>query len=138
MTTDRMKGTAAEAYVWMRLLEHGMVPYLPMLDAEGADAVVRTAGGRHVRVQVKSRGRPLPDTGSYGEQVKGLWWEPRTLAFDYLVIVLPLDTVGGYEAWVVPAKVVRDKLGEGRGDITLSRRLLRGVWAAYHEKWSLD
>ncbi len=132
-------GKAAEAYVWMRLLEHGMVPCIPMVDCDGFDALVRLIDGQCLRVQVKSRGEPLPSTGAYGEQVKSLWWDERekSLAFEYLVIVLPLQSTGGYEAWIVPADVVRSRLSD-RGDLTPSGKLLREEWAKYRESWNLS
>jgi len=132
-------GRAAEAYVWMRLLERGMIPCIPMVDCQGFDAIVRMADGQCVRVQVKSRGTPLPTTGAYGEQIKSLWWDKtdESLAFDYLVISLPLEGAGGYEAWVIPVEVVRGKLSKG-GDLTLSQKLLRGDWDIHRERWTLD
>ena len=131
-------GKAAEAYVWMRLLEHGMIPCIPMVDCEGFDALVRHTGGRYVRIQVKFRGESLPSTGAYGEQVKSLWWDSdeKSLAFEYLVIVLPLQSTGGYEAWIVPADVMRSRLSD-RGDLTPSGKLLREEWAQYRECWTL-
>ena len=123
-------GKAAESYVWMRLLEHGMIPCIPMVDCEGFDALVRLTDGRYVRIQVKSRGESLPSTGAYGEQVKSLWWDSdeKSLAFEDLVIVLPLQSTGGYEAWIVPADVMRSRLSN-RGDLTPSGKLLREDWA---------
>ena len=131
-------GKAAEAYVWMRLLEHGTVPCIPLVDCEGFDALVRLTDGRCVRVQVKSRGESLPSTGAYGEQVKSLWWDTveKSLAFDYLVIVLPSLGKDSCEAWVVPADVVRSRLSD-RGDLTPSGKLLREDWAQYRECWTL-
>jgi len=132
-------GKAAEAYVWMRLLEKGMIPCLPMVDCQGFDALVRMQDGRCVRMQVKSRGTPLPVAGPYGEQIKSLWWDRRdeSLAFDFLVITLPLETGGGYEAWAIPVEAVRPRLGKG-GDLTLSPKLLREDWGIYRECWRLD
>ena len=133
-----ISGKSAEAYVWMRLLEHGMIPCIPMVDCQGFDALVKLSDGRYVRLQVKSRGESLPSTGAYGEQVKSLWWheDEKSLAFDYLVIVLPLQSTGGYEAWVVPADIVRSRLSD-RGDLTPSGKLLREDWALYRECWTL-
>lgn len=130
------KAKAAEAYVWMRLLQHERVPYVPLADVEGVDLVVRTADEKFVELQVKSRDFPLPETGGYGYQLKALWRGENTLAFDYLVIVLPRNNPQEHEAWVVPEAEVRDHLSPG-GDLTLSRSLLRVKWAQYHEQWNL-
>ncbi len=132
-----LAGKAAEAYAWMRLLEHGMVPCLPLVDCQGFDALVRTSDGRCVRLQVKSRGEALPE--GYGNQIKKLWWKEtlKSLAFDYLVIVLASDGKEGHEAWVIPVDKVRPHVSEA-GDIALSRKLLQEEWIRYHERWSLE
>ena len=132
-----LAGKPEEAYVWMRLLQHGMLPCLPLVDCRGFDALVRLTDARCVRLQVKSRGEPLPATGGYGEQIKSLWWTEGVLGFDYLVIVLRLEGEDGYQAWVVPADVIQPRL-KSRGDLTLSRKLLRVDWARYRECWNLD
>ncbi|MEE9325459.1 MAG: hypothetical protein V3U90_07940 [Dehalococcoidia bacterium] len=130
------KGKVAEAYVWMRLLQHGPVPYVPLADIEGADLVVRTADKKLVKLQVKSRGFALPKTGGYGYQIKNLWRGENTLAFDYLVIVLPQNNPQEHEAWVVPKREVRRRLTP-RGDLNLTLKLLRQEWKKYHEQWNL-
>ena len=132
-----LAGKAAEAYVWMRLLEHGIVPCLPVVDCQGFDALVKTSDGRCVSLQVKSRGEPLPE--GYGNQIKGLWWDKteKSLAFDYLVIVLAVEGGEGHQAWIVPVDELRPCVSEG-GDLTLSHRLLQVAWAPYRENWAFD
>ncbi len=130
-------GKVAEAYTCMRLLQHGLIPCVPLIDCQGFDVLVRIPDGRYVRLQVKSRGEALPD--GYGNQIKKLWWSEteKSLAFDYLVIVLTLDGREGREAWVIPVDKVRPHVSEG-GDITLSPELLDEEWKRYEEQWSLD
>lgn len=130
-------GKAAEAYVWMRLLEHGMIPCIPLVDCEGFDALVKTPNGGCARVQVKSRGEPLP--GGYGNQIKALWWEKdkRSLAFDYLAIVARWEGKEGYVAWMVPTKEVENELTKS-GDLTLGKHRLEVDWNKYRECWDLS
>ena len=125
-------GKAAEAYVWTRFLEHGFVPYVPLLDVEGVDLIIRTREGEFFNLQVKSRGEPDP----YGLQIKKLWREEGKLAFDYLVIVVPLEDERGYESWIVPAREVKHRVSNA-GYITLKQDLLRQDWQQFHENWRL-
>ena len=125
-------------------MEHGMVSYLPMVDVSGVDVVVEPRNGKWAKLQIKSRGTPCPALGKgpYGEQIKSLWWDQhkKEVAFDYLVIVSPKTgpPQTGYEAWVVPKTVVNNRLKpEGRGDLTMSVRLMREEWQKYHEKWEI-
>ncbi|MCH8090414.1 MAG: hypothetical protein IH955_10435 [Chloroflexi bacterium] len=137
MTESLFIGKAAESYVWTRLLEHSYVPYVPLLDVKGVDLVVETPEGGFCKLQVKSRGFPLPEKGSYGEEIKDLWWTEGEVAFDCLVIVLPKNDSQGHEAWVVPALEVKEHLSSKGGDLTLSRRLLLQEWKQFHENWRL-
>ena len=130
------KGKAADHYASMRLLQNNMVPYIPVVDYAGVDLVVETSAGAFAKIQVKSRGFPLPERGSYGEQIKDLWWSEGIVAFDYLIIVLPKEEPGTYESWVVPASTVKERLSKG-GDLTLTVKLLREEWREYSEGWQL-
>jgi hypothetical protein len=115
----------------MRILAHDMVPYLPVSDSQGIDAIVRTEEGKTARLQIKSRGWPVSGE-DFGEQIKSL---PRDSSpFDFLIIVLPLGSEGGYEAWVVPDQVLQKRMSPS-GDLNLSRRLLREDWCKFHEAW---
>ena len=133
-STSRLaSGKAAEAYAWMRILQNNMVPYLPVLDVQGIDAIVRTGEDRIARLQIKSRSWPVSGEG-FGEQLKSL---PRgSSPFDFLVIVLPDDSQHGYEAWIVPEHHLQRRLSSS-GDLTMSRRLLREVWDRFHEAWEI-
>ena len=128
----------------MKLMEHDMVPYLPMVDVSGVDVVAETRNGKLAKLQIKPRGMPCPalGKGSHRVQIKSLWWGQykKEVAFDYLVIVLPKTgpPQTGYKAWVVPKTVVQNRLKpEGRGDLTMSVRLIREEWKKYHEKWEI-
>ncbi len=132
-TRPLVSSKVAEAYVWMRILENDMIPYLPVLDVQGIDAIVRTSADRITRLQIKSRGWPVSGE-DFGEQLKSL--PQGTSPFDFLVIVLPDDSLHGYEAWIVPEKELQERLSP-RGDLTMSRRLLRETWDRFHEEWDL-
>jgi len=134
--TRSSQGTACEAYVWMRLLEQGAIPCIPLVDCEGYDALVRLPQGGCARVQVKSRGEPFP--GGYGNQLKDLYWDKdkRSLAFDYLAIATTWEGKEGYVTWMVPSDEVERALTK-RGDLTLGRQRLETDWARYRENWDI-
>jgi len=113
MKQGLLSGKAAEAYVWTRFLEHGFVPYVPLLDVEGVDLIIRTRERKFFNLQVKSRGFPLPEKSSYGYQIKGLWWTEGEVAFDLLVIVLPKEDSQDHEAWIVPACKAKHRISNG-------------------------
>ena len=132
-TSQLTRGKAAEAYVWMRILQRHMIPYLPVLDVQGIDAIVRTGEDKIARLQIKSRDWPVSGE-DFGEQIKSL--PQGSSPFDFLVIVLPDDAKHGYEAWIVPTQDLQTRLSS-RGDLTMSRRLMRETWSSFHEAWEL-
>jgi hypothetical protein len=90
------KGKLGELYVFTKLLEKGAMPYLPMVDTKGIDAVVVRKDGTHVDIQVKVR---------QGEKSAGwfdLWdLQPR----DDLFIVGVIMTKEPPEVWIFPSEV---------------------------------
>lgn len=55
IVTTQAAGNIAELYVFNELLKRGAAVYIPLVD-EGVDAVVRTAAGRTIELQIKSSG----------------------------------------------------------------------------------
>lgn len=134
-TTVRLStGKRAELYVFQKLLDHDIVPYIPLVDVEGVDLLVKTAAHGYVGIQIKSRGILVTHTDFNGTQIKNLRRGAAHLSFDYLVIVLRQGTSGGYEAWVVPANGVAPELSQG-GDLNMSAHLLNFKWGGFKENW---
>lgn len=52
----QLGGKRAELFVIGELLKRGVVPYLPVVDVEGIDAVVHTPSGKLLAIQVKAAG----------------------------------------------------------------------------------
>ena len=124
-------GKSAETYVWMRLMQYNMVPYLPIMDVTGIDVIVETTKGHLAKLQVKSRGTRDP-----GEQIKNLRRGGNTLAFHFLVIVRPGETPESYEGWVVPRAEVEKRLTPG-GDLNLGVDPVPQGWDQYRERWDI-
>ena len=100
MNTDKqLQGKKAELTVFGKLLERGALPYLPLVDAEGVDAVVSVDGGRLLRIQVKAAG---VSGGKYPR-----WFQVQKLAvaddFFIFCVEAPNGAVG--DIWIFPAIV---------------------------------
>ena len=48
------KGKMAELAVFGELLKRGVIPYVPLVDIKGIDAIIRKDDGRLLEIQVKS------------------------------------------------------------------------------------
>ncbi len=100
MTTDRqVQGKKAELAVFGELLERGALPYLPLADVEGVDAIVSVEGGKLLRLQVKARGV------SGGRDSKWFRVQKLVVADDFFVLCVeaPQGVVG--DVWVFPSVV---------------------------------
>ena len=132
------KGKLGELYVFSKLIEMGAMPFLPIADIRGVDAVVRRKDGTCVEIQIKTTWPP--DQAGYFN-IRNL--QPR----DGLFIVCLIMGEELPEAWIIPSKVfteratVREKgsvhllsLGSGETKLERSRRekLLN-----YREAWHL-
>ena len=103
MNTDRqIQGKAAELAVFGALLQRGALPYLPLVDAEGVDAVASVAGNRLVRIQIKAAG---VSGGKYPQ-----WFQVQKLevARDLFVVCVeaPDGVVG--DMWIFPSVVFHE------------------------------
>ena len=90
------KGKLGELYVFSKLIEKGAMPFLPIADVKGIDAVVLRKDGTYVDMQIKT---------SRSEWSAG-WWDiwglvPR----DNLFIVGVMMTKEPPEVWIFPSKV---------------------------------
>lgn len=97
----QLGGKRAELYVISELLKLGVVPYMPMVDIEGVDAVVHTPSGKLLAIQVKAAGVAggrHPRWFIFGDV------SPRPDLF-----LIGISVIGEkiQEAWVFPASVYR-------------------------------
>lgn len=100
MKADRqIQGKKAELAVFGALLQRGALPYLPLVDTEGVDAVVSVAGSRLVRIQVKAAGI------SRGKDPKWFQVQKLEVARDLFVVCVeaPNGVVG--DMWIFPSVV---------------------------------
>ena len=100
MTIDkRLQGKRAELAVFGELLARGAIPYVPMSDVEGVDAVVSIDGGSLLRIQIKA----AVVSGSKYHR----WFQLGELAVAddlFIVCVEAPDGIIG-DVWVFPSKV---------------------------------
>lgn len=132
------KGKLGELYVFTKLIENGAMPFLPVADVRGVDAVVCRKDGTYVEIQIKSTW--LPEQAGY--------FNVQNLSErDSLYIVGLIMGLERPEAWILPSSefvkhaTVREKgtvyllsLGLGETKLEISRReQLR----EYREAWHL-
>jgi len=134
------KGKLGELYVFRRLIERGAMPFLPIADIRGVDAVVRKKDGTYVEIQVKATWPP-EQAGYFN--VKNLI--PRKNLFIVCLIMgreIP-------EAWILPSAIFVNhatmrkmdnktvhllSLGLGETKLEQSRR---EKLTQYRENWNL-
>ena len=132
------KGKLGELYVFAKLIENGAMPFLPVADIRGVDAVVRKKDGTYVEIQVKCTWPP--------EQA-GYFNVRNLVERDSLLIVGLIMGSEPPEAWVLPSKefinhaTLREEgtvyllsLGLGGTKLEATRR---EQLAEYREAWHL-
>ncbi|HJX61059.1 MAG TPA: hypothetical protein VJ578_00690 [Dehalococcoidia bacterium] len=135
------KGKQAELYVFGELLRRGVVPYVPMADIEGIDAVIRGAS-RYLELQVKSSATlKSPRWFQVGRLT------PRQ---GYFLVCVNLTAVPA-ETWVIPSEEFHryatrstDKKGRTTCDLDLDSasrqepdRKRREILSQYKDAWHL-
>lgn len=105
-TNKQLQGKKAELTVFGELLERGALPYLPLADTEGVDAVVSVDGGRLLRIQVKAAGV------SGGKDPRWFQVEKLAVADDFFVICVEAPNGVLEDIWIFPA-VVFDAYADG-------------------------
>ncbi len=99
MADDRLAtGKIGELHVFRELLRCGVNPYVPVVDREGIDAVIRKQDGSYIEVQVKTVATTKTPRWF---QVTGL--RPRHQLF-ICCVCLSLDPV---ETWILPSHVFK-------------------------------
>jgi len=133
------KGKLGELYVFMKLIEGGAMPFLPIADIRGVDAVVHKKDETYVEIQVKATWPP-EQAGYFN--VTNL--TPRNNLF-IVCLIMGREVP---EAWILPSAVFKkhatmrkrgDKtvhllsLGLGETKLEQSRR---EKLTQYHENWN--
>jgi hypothetical protein len=135
------KGKQAELYVFGELLRRGIVLYVPIVDMEGVDAVIRSARG-YLELQVKSSATPKNPRWFQAERLRARG--------NYFIICVNLTTVPP-ETWVIPsgefdryATRSTDNKGRTTHDLDLDTaprqepgRKRWEILAAYKDGWGL-
>ena len=141
--TSLQKGMVGELWVYGRLIDAGAKVYVPLVDEEGVDAIVRGRDGKLREIQVKST-RAQNQAGYFNAHVS------RSPNFYVVCVDLsPLDKAGMQpEVWIFPKSVftnpdysARQKSGEYRLALAAVSRKhgkpRKEVLAAYREAWQL-
>jgi len=134
------KGKLGELHVFAKLIENGAMPFLPVADIRGVDAVVRKKDGTYIEIQVKATWPP---------QQVGYYNVRNLIARKSLFIVGLAMGIERPEAWILPSEVFVEhatvrkvehetmhllSLGLGETKLEISRReQLR----EYREAWHL-
>ena len=87
------KGKLDELYVFSKLIEKGAMPFLPIADIHGIDAIVRKRDGTYVEIQVKAT----------WEKQAGYFNVRNLVERDSLFIVGLIMGIETPEAWILPS-----------------------------------
>ena len=133
------KGKVGELYVFGKLIEKGAMPFLPIADIAGVDAVVRKKDGTYIEIQVKT---------TLADEMQGYFNVPKLDKVNpprdlFIVGLIMSREVSGEtpETWIFPSRVFAEHmtkkyLGIGTGYSDKERRL-REKLAEYREAWHL-
>jgi len=137
------KGKIAEYAVFRELLKRGVIPYVPVTDTKGIDAIIRKKDGRLVEIQVK---------GTYSDEMQGSFnigdLTPRDNFF-IVGVVCEGNEPENCEYWVFPSKVFHQEAQQIRDpktgytifrlDIYSGKRkrgaLLKDILRQYKNNW---
>lgn len=143
--TSQQKGKLGELWVFGKILEMGINVYIPMVDEEGIDAIIRRKDGSLIEMQVKST-RAEEQAGYFNAKL-----EPHKNLFIVCVDLSLLDRAPSQspEVWVFPSKVfadpeysTRSKDGEYRLPLVArsrkhGNRPRKELLQEYREAWKL-
>ena len=138
--TTQAAGKIAELYVFNELLKRGAAVFIPLVD-EGVDAVVRTAAGQTIELQIKS-------SGGAGGKYPG-WFQMSKVNPQPNFFIILVDAPEGQPkaTWVFPSIVfdayaARPAKGTPR-DLDLDSGVrkyglrLRDLLSGFRERWEL-
>jgi hypothetical protein len=131
-------GKIGELHVFGELLRRGVNPYVPLVDREGIDAVIRRRDGTYVELQIKTIATPQYPRW-FGARIS----RPRHQLF---MVCVSLATDPS-ETWIIPSHVFKThstyspKAGVYDLDLDSTKRgsdVPRGkLLAEYREAWHL-
>lgn len=137
--TKQIGGKVGELYVFGELLKRRAVPYLPLVDA-GVDALVRTAKGQVIELQIKTAGSAGGKSPRWFQMGK---INPRK---NYFVVGVEFTNGEPGDTWIFPS-VVFDKYAarppSGTRDLDLEVKPrkygvpLRDLLCGFRNRWEL-
>ena len=99
VANKQIQGKRAELFVFAELLKRDVVPYIPVADVQGIDAIVRTSHGSVLAIQIKS-------AGVSGSKHPG-WLQVESVKpqdnFFIVFVEAPHGELG--DTWIFPSKV---------------------------------
>jgi hypothetical protein len=100
--TSQQKGKFGELWVFGKLIDKGVNVYLPMVDEEGIDAIIRKKDGSLLEIQVKST-RAKDQAGYFNVKANKL--HPKDNLFVICADMSPLDATPARqpEVWIFPS-----------------------------------
>ena len=126
------KGKLGELYVFSKLIQKGAMPFLPIADIKGVDAVVRKRDDTYIEIQAKSTWPP--------EQAGYFNVPDLDVRKNLFIVCLIMGEIT--EAWIIPSEVFAENTGKrrllslGLGE-TKHQLSLREKLADYREAWHL-
>ena len=94
----QLTGKMGEFRVFVKLLEHGLVPYVPLVD-EGIDCLLKNG----IRIQIKT----------VGTQRDPRWFQVTNLVPEDNFYIICVDADG--EFWIFPSRVFAENATESKG-----------------------
>lgn len=86
-------GKRGELFVFAQLLQHGIIPYVPLLDIEGVDCLARKGDGGYLKIQVKTNNTPASP----------LWWNTPKVPADADYILIFVSVPRDWACWIFAA-----------------------------------
>lgn len=96
--TPMVTGKIGELHVFGELLRKGVNPYVPLVDREGIDAVIRRRDGSYIELQIKTANTPQTPRWFGVQNLK-----PKHQLF-IACVALATEPV---ETWIIPSQVFR-------------------------------
>ncbi|MDI6905290.1 MAG: hypothetical protein QMD13_07380 [Candidatus Bathyarchaeia archaeon] len=118
----QLTGKIGEFSVFVKLLDHGLVPYVPLVD-EGIDCLLRD--GTKIQIKtVKTRRDPR-------------WFQVTNLVPEDNFYIICVDAWG--EFWIFPSRVFAENATESKGiyDLDLDRKGRAEKLKEYRDAWAL-
>ena len=118
----QLTGKMGEFRVFVKLLGHGFVPYVPLVD-EGIDCLLKSG----VRIQIKT----------VSTQRDPRWFQVTNLVPDDNFYIICVDASG--EFWIFPSRVFAENATESKGiyDLNLDSKGRGEKLKNYKDAWHL-